>query len=593
MTRKKSNVKALALAVTCAILAGGYSGLNPVYAAGDYGDYTVKYDATDNSLDYVTKNSAGGYNTVGIYKIKLNNIVLDSSIGASPSITVGNFFSIDGSGGSISAAGSKFTVSGVGAITATSLKLNGTHKFDDVGEAINNNTTNIASNKVNINSLNGKIDTVNTNIRSDMANEVSTINTKIDTKLDTSTFGAYTASNDAAVNELKNKTQKIKVAEDTMVTSSDATYIDGITHAGGVRLAEKKVRAEELVLDEVFTNGTSAQATLTREGLAALNSMVYDANGKINNGTDGKPIIQAGNGSVVGGVTFDNKDIININNATVDNILKVKTIQSIDGNNEITVEEMATTKYNTDQISYNATDGTTITGDVMVNKDAQNQVKINNEGIVVGLNSTVVGSDGVYAGGHNYNDAKAAIDGVNGKIKGADGKFGVDDQGNVTTTGNIQGQDITVNGKLNAKGDAVVSGDLSVAGKADFTKKATFSGGIKTDGIYEATADKGVTVDGVLLKDKGIDAADSKFTVNGATGDTTVGGKLDVTGNIQGADITATGALNGDSLNVTKNATVGGTLGVTGDISTDGSVTAKGGLSAANGKFTVDWQYCY
>ena len=33
MTRKKSNVKALALAVTCAILAGGYSGLNPVYAA--------------------------------------------------------------------------------------------------------------------------------------------------------------------------------------------------------------------------------------------------------------------------------------------------------------------------------------------------------------------------------------------------------------------------------------------------------------------------------------------------------------------------------------------------------------------------------
>lgn len=33
MTRKKSNVKALALAVTCAILAGGSIGLEPVYAA--------------------------------------------------------------------------------------------------------------------------------------------------------------------------------------------------------------------------------------------------------------------------------------------------------------------------------------------------------------------------------------------------------------------------------------------------------------------------------------------------------------------------------------------------------------------------------
>ena len=543
-----------------------------MYAAAPVYHDVVKYDSANQTLDY-EYNAGGGIGTAAIQKIKFGNVVLDGSDSASPIITVGSgtrltdgkiiaknglyvgsstandgtgsYFSVGGSDGSISAAGNKFMVSGAGAITASSLKLTGTNGTEDVGKAIKDNTTNIASNttniasnKANINSLDGKIDSVNTNIRSDMANEVSTINTKIDTKLDTSTFGAYTASNDAAVNELKNKTQNIKVAKDAIVTSSDATYIDGITHAGGVRLAEKKVRAEELVLDEVFTNGTSAEARLTREGLAALNSMVYDEHDKINI-VDGKPVIQAGNGSVVGGVKFDNKNITNVDS-------------------------------------------------VMVNKDATNQVQINSEGIVVGLTSAVINGDGFYAGGHNYNDAKAAIDGVNGKIKGADGKFGVDDQGNVTTTGNIQGQDITVNGKLNAKGDAVVSGDLSVAGKADFTKEATFSGGIKTDGIYEATADKGVTVDGVLLKDKGIDAADSKFTVNGATGDTTVGGKLDVTGNIQGADITATGALNGDSLNVTKNATVGGTLGVTGDISTNGSVTAKGGLSAANGNFTVD-----
>ena len=515
-----------------------------MYAATPVYHDVVKYDSANRTLDY-EYDAGAGTGTAAIQKIKFGNVVLDGSDVASPVITVGSYFSIDGSDGSISAAGNKFMVSGAGAITASSLKLTGTNGTEDVGKAIKDNTTNIASNttniasnKANINSLDGKIDSVNTNIRSDMANEVSTINTKIDTKLDTSTFGAYTASNDAAVNELKNKTQNIKVAKDAIVASSDATYIDGITHAGGVRLAEKKVRAEELVLDEVFTNGTSAEARLTREGLAALNSMVYDEHDKINI-VDGKPVIQAGNGSVVGGVKFDNKNITNVDS-------------------------------------------------VMVNKDATNQVQINSEGIVVGLTSAVINGDGFYAGGHNYNDAKAAIDGVNGKIKGADGKFGVDDQGNVTTTGNIQGQDITVNGKLNAKGDAVVSGDLSVAGKADFTKEATFSGGIKTDGIYEATADKGVTVDGVLLKDKGIDAADSKFTVNGATGDTTVGGKLDVTGNIQGADITATGALNGDSLNVTKNATVGGTLGVTGDISTNGSVTAKGGLSAANGNFTVD-----
>ena len=548
MTRKKSNVKALALAVTCAILAGGYSGLNPVYA-----ETPVKITPSGT----ISGDTTSGYTFTG------TEITISGSTiaGALDGINI-----------------SKAYVEG----TRTLKALN-----DDVATnsaATQTNATSITNNTNKINNVDSKYEAITNNIKTDMSTQVSTINTKIDTKLDTSTFGAYTASNDTAVNELKNKTQNIRVDTDTMVISSDATYIDGITHAGGVRLADNGVRAEELVLEE-----GSAQATLTREGLAALNSMVYDANDKINNDTDGKPIIQAGNGSVVGGVTLDSGNITGVQNATVGGTLKVDNIKSLDGHNEITVADMATTKYNTDKISYDANDGTTIAGDVMVNKGAPNQVKINSEGIVVGLNSTVVGSDGVYAGGHNYNDAKAAIDGVNGKIKGADGKFGVDDQGNVTTTGNIQGQDITVNGKLNAKGDAVVGGDLSVTGKADFTKEATFSGGIKTDGIYEATADKGVTVDGVLLKDKGISAAGGAFTVDGASGDTNVGGKLDVTGDttLKGKlDVTGDTNLKG-KLDVTGNATVGGTFGVTG-AATLGSTLEVTGKATLKDELQVD-----
>ena len=545
MTRKKSNVKALALAVTCAILAGGYSGLNPVYAAGDYGDYTVKYDATEQSLDYVTKNSAGGYNTYGISKIKLNNIVLDSSIGASPSITVGSYFSIDGSNGSINAANNQFTVSGAGAITATSLKLDGTNLVPDVGKAINDNTTNIASNKANINSLDGKIDTVNTNIRSDMANEVSTINTKIDTKLDTSTFGAYTASNDAAVNELENKTQKIRYANDTMITSEPATYIDGITHAGGVRLADKKVRAKELVLEEEFAGGTAAEARLTREGLSALNSMVYDANGKINNDKKGKPIIQAGNGSVVGGVKFDNKNITDVDS-------------------------------------------------VMVNKDANNQVQINSEGIVVGLHSTVIGSDGVYAGGHTEVTAKAVL-GADGSIKGAGdgaGKYNFTvDSSNGTVTINDGGNVATISGGgisiADASGsDYLTMGKGTVLASASVISPKFF---VDPNNAFEKNSLK--VGDGT----KGVTIADGEITT---TGDATVGGKLDVTGNITGADITANGALKGDSLNVTKDAAVGGKLDVTGDttlkgkLDVTGDTTLKGKLdvtkdAAVGGKLDV------
>lgn len=211
-------------------------------------------------------------------------------------------------------------------------------------------------------------------------------------------------------------------------------------------------------------------------------------------------------------------------------------------------------------------------------------------------------------------------------------------------------------GEITTTGDATVGGNLSVAGTSTFTGKTTFSGGINTDTIDEATTGAGVTVDGVLLKDKGIDAADGKFTVDdkgnvvskgsvtanqagfnnlAVTNGLTVGNATGDFVNMLDGNVTATGKMksktlsagtNGDEFTVDENGnvvakgtvsaadgkftvgadgavkaangklavdkdgntTVGGTLGVTGDISTDGSVTAKGGLSAADGKFTVD-----
>lgn len=675
MTRKKSNVKALALAVTCAILTGGGIGLEPVYAAD------VTYDVVSNQLkngttaiDTLTVGGVtiGGSGTgsvhASIISSGINARMSDGKVVAQNGLYIGydgtditnatydnSKFAVKGDDGSFKAANGKFTVSGSGAITADSLALTGTDGTTNVGAAIKDNANNIQA-------VNGKV----TNIQTDVTS-LQTTTGQLQTKVGELTASDTAARNDiislqkktagisedgseittkslklresgsleeqeitaakvkgydevvAAVGDtstegtLAYNTQKIKFKKDNKITSEDATYIEGITHAGDVRLANGEVRGKRIVLEEEFANGTSAQATLTRESIVNLNGM-----------TDGKTKIKVADGSEVGGVTFDEKNITDINDATVNNILKVKTIQSLDGNNEITVEEMATTKYNTDKITYDSTDGTTIAGDVMVNKGAQNQVKITNEGVVVGLGSTVIGSDGVYAGGHNYNDAKAAIDGINGKIKGANGAFGVDDNGNVTTTGDIKGKDITASGKLSANGDAVVGGDLSVAGKADFTKEVNFSGGIKTDGIYEATAEKGVTVDGVLLKDKGINAAGGAFTVDGATGnvvskgavsaadgkftvdadgavkaaggkfgvdkdgnttvggtldvtgDTTLKGKLDVTGDTTvGGDLTVTKKIKGESLNIGStgneftvdangNTTVGGTLGVTG-----------------------------
>ena len=506
MTRKKSNVKALALAVTCAILAGGYSGLNPVYAETPVtitptgtisGDAASGYTFTGSEITISGSDIAGALDGIDISKAYVASTKTLKSLNDDVS-----------------------TNSAATQANATSIAANTT--------AIAANATAIANkaNQTELEAANGEIadlKTKTTNISYDASTNTTTVN---GIKFHTNDSNSISDINDGIIRFSKNGDKNIVQINSDLMFNDDA-------------------------------NGQAA--TLTLEGVKTLNGL-----------SDGGSVIQASNGSVVGGVTFDNKNITNINNATVDNILKVKTIQSIDGNKEITVEEMATTKSNTDQISYNATDGTTIAGDVMVNKDAPNQVKINNEGIVVGLHSTVVGSDGVYAGGHNYNDAKAAIDGIDGKIKGAGGKFGVDDQGNVTTTGDIKGKDVTVEGKLSANGDAVVGGDLSVAGKAHFTQEANFAGGITTDAINEATADKGVTIDGVLLKDKGISAAGGNFTVDGATGN------VKTAGDIEGQNIKANGALKGDSLDVTKDAAVGGKLDVTGDTTLKGKLEVTG-----------------
>ena len=614
MTRKKSNVKALALAVTCAILAGGGIGLKPVYAAEALykeasGNVTTatKNGETDNTIineltvggvkigseDSFTGISIGSNSTSNHVIISDNDILASGAVHASvissgldarmeggklvaqnglyigydgtdiTKVTYDNSrFAVKGDDGSFKAAGGKFTVSGGGAITADSLALTGTDGTTNVGAAIKDNANNIQT-------INGQV----TNVKNDVSGLKTTtgqLQTKVGeltamdtaarqdiTSLQIKTAGISTDGSEITTGSLKLResgssdtqeitaakvkgydeavaavgdtstegtlaynTQKIRYADDDRVLSDKATYIDGITHAGDVRLANGEVRAKSIVLEENFANGTSKQATLTREGLAALNSMVYDENDKIHI-EDGKPVIQAGNGSKVGGVTFDKHSITDIESVTI-------------------------------------------------NEGKTNQVKITEDGIIVGLTSTVIDSEGVYAGGHDFGGAKAAIDGKDGKIKGANGAFGVDDKGNVTTTGDIQGNDITVNGKLNAKGDAVVGGDLSVAGAAHFAKETTFGDGIKTDAINEATADKGVTIDGVWLKDKGISAAGSAFTVDGTSGNVTT------TGDIQGKNITATGALKSDSLEVANDAAVGGKLDVTGATTLKDTLNVKG-----------------
>ncbi|WP_440441581.1 YadA-like family protein, partial [Phascolarctobacterium succinatutens] len=584
MTRKKSNVKALALAVTCAILAGGGIGLEPVYAADvtyDVGSNQLKNGTTaidtltvggvtigGSGTDYgitigdVNKHvmisdhdiSATGSVYASIISSGINARMSDGKVVAQNGLYIGydgtditnatydnSKFAVKGDDGSFKAANGKFTVSGSGAITADSLALTGTDGTTNVGAAIKDNANNIQA-------VNGKV----TNIQTDVTS-LQTTTGQLQTKVGELTASDTAARNDiislqkktAGISEdgseittkslklresgsleeqeitaakvkgydevvvavgdtstegtLAYNTQKIKFKKDNKITSEDATYIEGITHAGDVRLANGEVRAKSIVLEEVFDDGTSGQATLTRESIVNLHGMI-----------DGKTKIKVADGSEVGGVTFDQG--------------KVTNVVSINDN----------LKFESDGIYLNK-------------GDQAKQIKIGTDGkIIIGTSSSAYDTNGFYAGGDDYTEAKAAIDGINGKIKGANGAFGVDDNGNVTTTGDIKGKDITASGKLTVDSDATVGGNLGVTG--DTTLK----------GNLDVTGD--TTLKGKL----------------DVTGDTTLKGKLDVTGDTTvGGDLTVTKKIKGESLNIGStgneftvdangNTTVGGILGVTG-----------------------------
>lgn len=198
---------------------------------------------------------------------------------------------------------------------------------------------------------------------------------------------------------------------------------------------------------------------------------------------------------------------------------------------------------------------------IYLNKgDQAKQIKIGADGkIIIGTSSSAYDTNGFYAGGDDYDAAKA----------------GMKSDGSLKATG------FAVDG---ANGNTTVGGNLTVNGAANFDQETTFANGIKTDTISEKTNDVGVTVDGVVLQDGGITAT----------------GNVTTTGDIQGANITATGALEGKTLGIgtngseftvdaNGNAAVGGTLDVTGKttLKNELQVNEKATFGIAIGSQTV------
>lgn len=267
------------------------------------------------------------------------------------------------------------------------------------------------------------------------------------------------------------------------------------------------------------TKSASSARSASRKGAAvlAMAALLFTAGGVLGEAANVTKIAVNEPGNVITATKDDgNTDTITINNVAhateadhakeADYALKATG----DGNGEVIHKIYArktdakdNLKVGVDGVISKVTgdDGTTSSpvNKLVLNKDGDNPITMDEKGIKVGKNSTVIASDGVFAGGDTADAAKAALN-ANGSIKGANGKFTVDANGQVTANGGVDtngGNILTRNGMINAGSGDISGGNISASGNLhadgdisgkdisgkDITGSGTVRGRVVTDGI--------------------------------------------------------------------------------------------------------------
>lgn len=238
----------------------------------------------------------------------------------------------------------------------------------------------------------------------------------------------------------------------------------------------------------------------------------------------------------------------------------------------------------------NVTTSKTDANEMILNKGKDNQITLNKNGIKVGTNSTVVDKDGVYTGGDTYSEAKAAMS-ADGKIKGANGAFTVDENGNVTSKATITGETVT-DGKGASMSNGTVTGKTLTDGIATITNGNVNTSGSITGGTVTSTGNisalgdihAGGAITGASASIQGALTAGSATI----TGDLTAGGAIqgksisDGTATMQNGNLTGVKNLSAETITTSGNATIGGDLTVNGKLNVDEIDLTKSGIVGDN-----------
>lgn len=351
-----------------------------------------------------------------------------------------------------------------------------------------------------------------------------------------------------------------KQTSDNYVSKDDAAVQDG-----AIVRAANTIGENVALLDKGLADETAARLGAD----AAQDKVIQQVNQNMVDGFNA--LSQADANELAGRVAADTKLAEAVNGGL-----------SLSDNNVL--QENTTTVNKDGTVSTSKEAATTL----VMNEGKENQITLSENGIKVGTNSSVMDAKGVYTGGDNYAAAQAAMN-ADGSIKGANGKFTVDTDGNVasgnvTSTGTVQGATLTDRTATISNGNIKTNGGFIQTGGGNVN---TQGGEVRTNGGKVATSGGEINTGSGNIKTVGGDILTAGGKLNTSGGDIVAG-----TGNISGQNITASGVLSGDSLTVAKGMTghnltlTGGDLDAgAGTIKTTGEVDA--GTLNVSGKATV------
>lgn len=584
MTRKKSNVKALALAVTCAILAGGGIGLEPVYAAAD----DVTYDSAGSTLKYEVASTSGGSTTpTEIKKLVVNGVTIGSANGeitASKIVGTGTDPSVEINGVKIGAVsdgsvtmhtiGSAITISG----TSTAMyDVNIGNNLTVKGQIIDSNDVSKAVSVADLADAVGQVET----------NRINIINNKNDIAgLKTKTTGiSYSTATGTIVDGVQLKEKGISAAGGAFTvdgTTGDTAVGGNLSVAGTTTFTGETTFGNGIKTDKISENTPNAGVTVDGNLHANKNAFVKGML-TVNGNIEGKAALK---GQTLGiGGTDNDQFTVDVNGAVkaaggkveIDNSGKATFGEN--ANNRTTIAgKLATFGENT------STDYTTINGGKLNTYDltVRNDMTVNNfkADNITSNNRITVGE----AASEVYLDANGTLSlGVE-----ANQKLGKTQLANINDTIKankvIEANSATIGG-VGINGGDVTTATGTIKGKTiSDNAGATLTGG-------KITANEG-QIGNVTISAAGVVSGVTSLNVNGEIKASTF--KVDEDNYLNNSGITATGGHIGGAVIDATTLTVGNTKldsaeGITTNkLKIDGMTLTDTKLDTGNATFEVN-----